>query len=184
MICFFNKKSAIERWQKVAPDICHVWSKYTYINPTSLRSSIRAVSCVPHPLNQPFSQVTRPARDLRRPSNVEALHQTWFRTTHHRQRHRHQPHRVQPTRCLRDQCRRNGTQLRGRVVDVGAYQVTGALARALSTEEVNQIGRSFSRGRTRTLMSCPLAIGWVSPDGPASKYQQYRRLLWFSQVRE
>ena len=66
----------------MAPNNCHVSSKYTYIKgPKNLRTSIRAVSCVPHPLNQPRSQVTGQPGDLRRASDLEALHQTSFRTT-------------------------------------------------------------------------------------------------------
>src|SRR6185369_447159 len=65
----------------MTPDNCHVSSKYTYINPTNLRPSIWAVSCVPHPLNQPRSQVTGHRAISAHASDVEALHQTWLHTT-------------------------------------------------------------------------------------------------------
>ena len=65
----------------MAADHCHVSSRYTHINPRKLRPGIRAVSCVPYPLNQRRSQVTGQPRVLHRASDVEALHQTWFRTS-------------------------------------------------------------------------------------------------------
>jgi len=39
------------------------------------------VSCVPHPLNQPRSQVTGHRAISAHASDVEPLHQTWLRTT-------------------------------------------------------------------------------------------------------